>query len=468
MCPFRRPPLACALLLSATTLSACVDLAPPYQRPAAPIPDAWPAPSARATGDAVDPADIGWAPFIQDDRLRLVVGLAIAHSRDLRIALLRVQDARAQYRIQDAAARPALGVDANLTRASTSGVANNIATMGLGLAAWEIDLFGRVKNAGEAALHQYLATSEGARAARIALVAAVADAWLTLAADEASQRLNLETQAMDARTLDLNRRMHALGAIPALPVSQAEAALASTQGAVAAGRATLRQDHDALTLLVGGDVPEGCLPSMAAADEAAVQVDVPPGLPARVLQQRPDVLAAEHDLEAAQLEIGVARAAYFPAITLAATAGRTSDRLAGLLRSGARSWSIGPSISLPVVDGGALDAGLDSARAQRDIALASYEKALQTAFAEVSDALAVRASLAERLQAQSIQRRAAERALDDADASYRQGVSSFLPVLDAQRSLHAALRSGIALNLLEQQNRIALYKALGGGWKESN
>ncbi len=468
MCPSRRPPLACALLLSATALCACVDLAPTYQRPAAPIPDAWPTPSATATGDAVDPADIGWARFIQDDRLRQVVGLAIAHSRDLSLALLRVQDARAQYRIQDAATHPALGVDASLTRASTGGVASNTATVGLGLAAWEIDLFSRVKNASDAALHQYLATSEGARAARIVLVAAVADAWLTLAADEASQRLNLETLALDARSLDLNRRMHTLGAIPALPVSQAEAALASTQGAVAAGRATLQQDRDALTLLVGAEVPDSGLPSMATADDAAVLVDAPPGLPARVLQQRPDVLAAEHDLEATQLGIGVARAAYFPAITLAASAGRTSDRLAGLLGSDARAWSIGPSISLPVLDGGALAAGLDAARSQRDIALASYEKALQTAFTEVADALAVRASLAERLQSQATQRRAAERALDDADASYRHGGSGFLPVLDAQRSLHAALQSGIALNLLEQQNRIALYKALGGGWKDSN
>ncbi len=458
----------CAVILSATALCACVDLAPPYHRPAAPIADAWPVPSATAAGDAVDPADIGWARFIQDDRLRQVVGLAIAHSRDLRIALLRVQDARAQYRIQDAATHPAVSVDASLVRAATGGVASNTATVGLGLAAWEIDLFGRVKNTSDAALQQYLATSEGARAARIALVAAVADAWLTLGADEESQHLNLETLALDARSLALNERMHALGAIPALPVSQAEAVLASTQGAVAAGRVVLQQDRDALTLLVGAEVPEPWLPSTAVAGDAAVRVDAPPGLPARVLQQRPDVLAAEHDLQAAQLEIGVARAAYFPAITLAASAGRTSDHFAGLFSSGARSWSIGPSISLPLLDGGTLDAGLEAAQSQRDIALASYEKVLQTAFAEVADALAVRASLAERLQAQAAQRRAGERALEDADASFRHGGGSFLPVLDAQRSLHAALQAGIALNLIEQQNRIALYKALGGGWKESN
>ena len=468
MRPSRRPPLACALLLSATALCACVDLAPPYQRPSAPIPDAWPARSAALPGAAVDAPDIGWTDVIQDARLRKVVGLAIENSRDLRAALLRVQDARAQYRVQDAARLPAIAADASVVRSSTSGVTSNTATVGLGLVAYEIDLFGRVKNASDAALHQYLATSEGARAARVALVAAVANAWLTLGADGESQRLNIETLALDARSLELNQRMHALGAIPALPVSQAQAAWEATRGAVAAGRALLQQDRDALVLLVGADVPEPWLPLAATPGDTAALVDAPPGVPARVLQQRPDVLAAEHQLQAAQLEIGVARAAYFPSITLTANAGRESPVLARLFKSGAGTWSLGPGISLPILDGGALAAGVDSARSQRDIALASYEKVLQASFAEVADVLAVRDSLAERLQAQEAQRRDAEAAWRDADASYRHGGLGWLPVLDARRSLHATLQSGIALNLIEQQNRIALYKALGGGWKESN
>lgn len=464
----RRPPLACALLLSTTALCACVDLAPPYQRPPAPVSDAWPGRSEPGPGGAAAAADIGWAGVIRDDRLRQVIGLAVNANRDLRIAVLRVHDARAQYRIRDAASRPAVSVDAGVTRASTSGVANNTAHVELGLAAYEIDLFGRVKNTSGAALQNYLSTNEGARAARITVVAAVAAAWLTLGADSATQRLNVATLALDAQSLALNLRMHELGAIPALPVAQARSAWESARGAVAAGRATLQQDRDALTRLVGAEVPEPWLPLAAPAADAAALMDVPDGLPARVLQQRPDVLAAEHQLQAAQLEIGVARAAYFPTITLTASAGRASAGLAGLFKAGTGAWSVGPSISLPLLDGGALHAGLDSARTQRDIALASYEKALQAAFAEVADALAVRGTLAERLQAQAAQVQASESALRDADALYRHGASSYLPVLDAQRSLHAAQQADIALALLEQQNRIALYQALGGGWKESN
>jgi outer membrane protein, multidrug efflux system len=451
-----------------TALCGCVDFAPPYQRPPAPVAAAWPQPPATAASTAPDPADIGWTGFIQDDRLRQVVRLAIDNNRDLRVALLRVQDARAQYRVQDAARLPVVALDAGVTRSTTSGVVTRSATVGLGLAAYEIDLFSRVRNATDAALHRYFATDEGARVARIVLVAAVASAWLTLRADGDNQRLNLETLALDARSLELNTRLHELGAIAALPVAQAQAAWQAARGAVAAGRATLQQDRDALVLLAGADVPEPWLPLDAAPGDPTALVDVPPGLPASVLQQRPDVRAAEHELEAAQLEIGIARAAYFPTVSLSASAGRVSTGLAGLLKTGAASWSLGPSVSLPLLDGGGLAAGLESARSRRGIALASYDKALQAAFAEVADVLAVRSTLAERLDAQAAQLRASETAWHNADTLYRHGATSYLQVLDAQRSLQAARQAGIALNLMEQQNRIALYKALGGGWKESN
>jgi len=461
-----RPPLAGFALAICLATSACVDLAPAYQRPDAPVAAAWPAASAPAV--TRNTSDIGWRDFVVDDRLRHVVELAIANNRDLRIALLNVENARAQYRVQDAARFPAIDGSAGFTRASTAGIAGNTAGVSVALSGYEIDLFGRVKNTSDAALQTYLGTAEGARASRITLVAAVATQWLALAADAETLRLDERTLAADSRSLDLNQRMHDLGAIKGLPVVQAQAAAEATRGAVAAGRAQVQQDRNALTLLVGRDLPEELLPLQALPGEATVLVDVPAGLPSRTLQQRPDVLSAEHSLQAAQLDIGVARAAYFPSITLTGSAGTASTGLSGLFKSGSGAWSFGPSVTLPVLDGGALRAGVDSARAQRDIALATYDKTVQTAFSEVADALAVRSTLAERLAAQQAQVRASETALRFADALFRNGGSSYLEVLDAQRALYGAQQSGIALALAEQDNRITLYKALGGGWKESN
>ena len=465
---FSRPPLAGAALLSMLLLSACVDLAPTYARPDAPVAAAWPAAAASTPEAAPAATDIGWRDFILDERLRRVVELALAENRDLRVAMLDVAQARAQYRIQDAARLPGIGAGAGFTRAGGAGVAVNNANVSVALSGYELDLFGHVKNASAASLQSYLATAEGARAARISLVAAVATQWLALAADAQTQRLNERTLALDAKSLDLNQRMHELGAIKGLPVVEAQAAVEAARGAVAAGRTLLQQDRNALTLLVGRDVAEDLLPLQALPAPATVLVEVPAGLPARVLQQRPDVLAAEHTLQSAQLDIGVARAAFFPTITLTGSAGTASVGLSGLFKSGSGSWSYGPSISLPIFDGGALRAGLDSAKVGRDIALANYDKAVQTAFRDVADALAVRATLAERSAAQQAQTRASETALRYADALFRHGGSSYLEVLDAQRGLYGSQQAEIALDLAEQDNRIALYKALGGGWKDSN
>jgi len=462
-----RTALACAALIATWALAACVNLAPAYQRPDAPVAAAWPASTAESVG-ARDAADIAWRDFVVDDRLRRVMESALANSRDLRIAILNVDNARAQYRIQDATRVPGLGVNAGFTRSGAHGVESNATSVGVALSGYEIDLFGRVKNTSDAALQSFLGTAEGARAARITLVAAVATRWLALGADAETQRLNERTLALDQQSFELNQRMHELGAIKGLPVVQAQAAVEATRGAIAAGRAQLQQDRDALTLLVGREVPDDLLPLQALPTESAVLVDVPAGLPSHVLQQRPDVLSAEHSLQAAQLNVGVARAAYFPAITLTGSAGTASVGLAGLFKGSNGSWSFGPSISLPIFDGGMRDAQLDSAKVQRDIALATYEKAVQVAFGEVADVLAVRATLAERVAAQRAQVQASETALRYADALFRNGGSSYLEVLDAQRGLYSAQQAGIALALAEQQNRIGLYRALGGGWKESN
>jgi multidrug efflux system outer membrane protein len=467
-CRIRLPLVAAAW--SVLLLSGCVDLAPAYQRPDAPIASTWPASPAPASTPLPgrDPADIGWRDFILDDRLRRVIDIALANNRDLRVAVLEVERSRAQYRVQDASSQPDLSAGGSFTRSHADGFTGNRASASVALSGYEIDLFGHVKNASAAALQAWLATTEGARSARISLVAEVATQWLALAADAQTQRLNERLLALDDRSLDLNRRMHDLGAIKGLPVVQAQAAFEAAREAVAAGRSQLDLDRNALRLLVGQDVPDELLPTQALPVQSAALLDVPDGLPSRVLQQRPDVLAAEHSLQQAQLEIGVARAAFFPTITLTGGGGTSSTELSGLFKSGSGTWNFGPSITVPIFNGGALQAGLDSSRAGREIALANYEKALQVAFREVADALAVRGTLAERLAAQQAQTRASETALRDADSLFRNGSVSYLEVLVAQRSLYASQQSEIALTLTEQDNRIALYKALGGGWKESN
>lgn len=462
-----RTALASAVLSATWALSACVNLAPAYQRPEAPVAAGWPTASG-AVERARDASDIAWRDFVADDRLRRVVEMAVADNRDLRIALLDVDNARAQYRITDAARVPGLGVSAGFTRSGAQGRESNATNLGVAVTGYEVDLFGRVRNLSDAAMQSYLGTVEGARSARITLVAAVATQWLALAADAETQRLNASTLKLDEKSFELNTRMHELGAIKGLPVVQAQAAVEAARGTLAAGRAQLQQDRDALTLLVGHDVPDELLPLQALTADASALVDVPAGMPSRVLQQRPDVLQAEHSLRAAQLNIGVARAAYFPTISLTGSAGTASVGLAGLFKGSNGAWSFGPSVSLPLFDGGARDAQLDSAKVQRDIALATYEKTVQVAFSEVADALAVRATLAERVAAQRAQVQASETALRYADALFRNGGSSYLEVLDAQRGLYSAQQAGIALALAEQQNRIGLYKALGGGWKESN
>ena len=468
----RRRPVGAALTLALSTsllLSACVNLAPDYERPAAPVSAAWPAASAAPPAAAAsDVTDMGWRNFLLDERLRRVVELSLANSRDMRIALLDVEQARAQYRVQDATRWPTVGASAGVTRSYGGGVATNSANVSVGLGSYELDLFGRVRNADDRALQSYLATTEGARAARITLVSAVAQAWLALAADGETLRLTEHTLATQEHSLDLTTRMHALGAIKGLPVTQADASVQSSRGAAAQQRTQIQLDRNALVLLVGHDVPEDLLPVDAMPVDTAVLVGVPVDLPARVLQERPDVLQAERGLREAQIDIGTARAAFFPTITLTGSAGTASVGLGGLFKSGSGSWSFGPSITLPIFDGGANSARLDSARQAREIALATYEKAVQGAFREVADALAVRATLAERIAAQQAQTRASAAALRYAEALFRQGGSSYLEVLDAQRGLYGSQQAEISLNLAEQDNRITLYKALGGGWKESN
>jgi multidrug efflux system outer membrane protein len=435
-------------------------------------------------------ADIDWWSFFIDDRLRQTIELALANNRDLRIAAAQIEIARAEAGLQHAERLPTVEATAAGSRSRTSetiGSANaagrttNLLHTDVGFASYEIDLFGRLRNLDEAAQQRLLSVSENRRSVQISLVAEVARAWLTLAADLERKRVANDTLASRERTLALLRRAHELGGVSGLTIAQAQSAVEAARVSVAAIATDIDIDRNVLDLLAGVTVPEAALPperatliaavvGAASADESAVDpadasvlIEIPDGLPSSVLLRRPDVRGAEFALAAARADIGAARAAYFPSISLTANAGFASSSLANLFQGASRVWTFAPRLSLPLFDGGARDADLLRAEAQRDSAIASYERSLQTAFREVSDAIAVRRNL--------VERQAAQKALVDSTGQvrrlagllFRGGASSYLEVLDAQRALYLARQDLIALRLAEQINRVTLYKVLGGG-----
>ncbi|QPF72809.1 efflux transporter outer membrane subunit [Roseateles sp. DAIF2] len=449
--PFAILPLASLLL------AGCVNLAPAYQRPPPAVPT-------EGQAAAQDAAELPWRGFYIEARLRQVIELALHNNRDLRVAALSVERARAAYQVQQAAELPGLNLSADANRSKDNG---NRFSANLGLAAFELDFFGRVKNLNEAALQGFLKSEAARRSAQISLVAETANAWLTLAADLERQRLAQRTLESRQRSLELTQTRYRLGAVGGLPLAQAQSALDSARTELAGQAAQTAQDRHALELLAGAALPEALLPrpDEGLGREIALLPALPAGVPSSVLQRRPDVLAAEHALQGANADIGAARAARFPRISLSGTLGSASSELGRLFERG--SWSFGPSLTLPIFDGGAGRANVRASELDRDIALAQYDKAVQSAFREVADALAVSASLTERLAAQQALYASAERQLRLAEAAYRAGGSSQLELLDAQRSLYAAESALIALRQTAQGNRITLYKVLGGGWNDA-
>ncbi|MGJ7567754.1 efflux transporter outer membrane subunit [Variovorax sp. GB1R11] len=464
----------CALAVAAL-LAGCVNLAPVYSRPEAPVASAWPVSTASANAKAGTVATplTGWQDFITDERLRRTIALALANNRDLRVAVQNIEKARAQYGVQRAELFPSVAATAGATRQRTSAATSSSGesaigtqyTAALGFSSYELDLFGRVRNLNEAALQSYLSTEATRRSTQISLVAEVASAWLTLAADHARLQLAQDTLASQQRSYALTGRMHALGASSALTLAQAQTTVDSARVDVASYTAQVALDRNALDLLAGATVPDDLLPAagMASAGSASALVDVPAGLPSALLQQRPDVLAAEHTLQGSNADIGAARAAFFPSISLTASAGSSSTALSGLFKGGNGAWSFAPSVSLPIFNAGSNRASLDAAKAQREIDLATYEKTVQTAFREVADALATRGALGEQLAAQQSLVDATQKSFTLSNALYRNGSYSYLEVLDAQRSLYTAQQTLIGLRLSEQSNRITLYKVMGGG-----
>ena len=465
------------LALPLALLGGCMNLAPNYQQPAAPVPTAWTS-STPANVASTAPLNTGWRDFFTDERLRGVVALALANNRDLKVSALNIERARAAYDISRADLYPSLDIGASGSRARTPGSTSssgkssvsNRFSADVGLTSYEIDFFGRVRNLNEAALEDFFQTEESRRSTQISLVAAVANSWLTLAADQQRLQLARDTLESQQRSYNLVDRAHALGAQSGLALAQAQSTVDNARADVAAFDAIVEQDQNALTLLVGTTPPAELLPpakTLMAGQAASLLLAPPAGLPSSVLQQRPDVLAAEHALRASNADIGAARAAFYPRIALTGSAGTASPNLSGLFQGANRAWSFGPSISLPIFDGGANRAGLRVAQVQRDIQVATYEKTLQTAFREVADALAERRTLAERLAAQQSLVAATTRSFDLSQALFKSGSGSYLDVLDAQRSLYGVQQTLIGLLLTEQANRLTLYKVLGGGWSES-
>lgn len=421
-----------------------------------------------APGAALPPAasDIGWRDFFADARLRELVDRSLKNNRDLRGATLAVERARALYRIQRAEQLPALDAAASASRAGGSRLgAIEAYRADIGLAAFELDLFGRVRNLSRSALQQYFSQEQARRSVQLSLIAEVANAWLTLAADRELLRVAQATLENQQVSFRLTEQRHALGAVSALDLAQASTTVETARVDAARFNGRVAQDRNALTLLVGAPIEPALLPERL--DDGVSGIGpLPAGMPSEVLLRRPDVMQAEHALRAANANIGAARAAFFPSITLTGTVGTASRELSGLFGSGSFGWTFLPQVRIPIFQGGALRAGLRAAETERDIALAQYERSIQAGFREVSDALALARTLVEQREAQQALLQSAARANDLSKARYEAGRDSFLFLLDAQRTLYAAQQQLIATRLAEQSNRVTLYRVLGGGWKE--
>jgi multidrug efflux system outer membrane protein len=472
---FRRVPLRGSTLagLTVLALSACGSLAPDYQRPDAPVPAGWPngpayTHNAKPVEAAPDTAKPDWRAFISEPKLQRVIELALTNNRDLRSAALAIEKAQAQYQIQGAALFPHIGINAADTAALTpadlsltgSRMVAHEYSVGLGFSAYELDLFGRIRNLKEQALQQYLGTEEAQRSAQISLIAQTASAWLNLAADK--QHLFLAERMMKNQQSAylLQKRRFDVGTMTAVEFSQIQAAVDLAHGEVARYDAIVAQDLNALTLLAGTGIADELLPTPLTEPNAVR--DINGGLPSSLLQNRPDILQAEHQLRAANADIGVARAAFFPSITLTSSFGTASAELGGLFKTGSRTWLFAPQLNLPIFDGGANNANLKAAQADRAIAVAQYEKSIQSAFREVADALADHGTLAQQVAAQQSQVTSATLNYDMSTARLKQGIDSYLTVLDAQRTQFTAQHNLASATLAQATNRINLYKALGG------
>lgn len=454
---------ATALLLGGCTL------APKYERPALPVPNAWP--ESAATGGSAAAADVPWEKFFGDARLRRLVELALEHNRDLRVAALTVEQVRARYRVAELAYIPQLDANGAVSRTQTSvddlraGQARTGTHYSLSadVPAYELDFFGRVRSLRDQALEIFLATEEAQRSAHLAIVAQVATQYLAQRTIAEELRLAEETLRAMQGSLRIAQKRYEVGTSSRLDLATVEGQVQSANVDVAALRQQLAQADNALTLLIGQPLPAD-LPAPAALDAQGLVADLSAELPSNLLQRRPDILEAEHALRAANANIGAARAAFFPTISLTAGAGTASPELSRLFAAGTSTWSFVPRVTLPIFNAGQNRATLEVAKLQKQIEIARYEQAIQNAFREVADALAVRGQIDAQIAAYDALARAQQQRFSLSELRYKQGVESYLAVLTAQRDLYAAQQGQIRTRYAKYANLIALYHALGGGW----
>jgi len=465
------------ILLLVLYLAGCGTLAPRYNRPAAPVPAEWPQGEAYKNIKAISGVptikELSLLEFLTDKRLQKIIEMSLNNNLDLRLAALNVEKARALYGVQHAKLFPSINavgsgskqrVPADLSPSGNS-MTEEQYSVSLGIASWEIDFFGRIRSLKEKALEEYLATEEARRSAQIVLMSEVARAYFTLAADMENLKLARSTLETRQHTYELIRRQYEVGLANELDLRRAQTQVDAARGDVARYTQLVAQDQNALNLLAGAPLPADSLPP----DLASVSPpkDISPGLSSEVLLGRPDIIAAEHQLKAAYAYIGAARAALFPRISLTTAIGTASNELSGLFSSGSGTWNFAPRIVLPIFDARTW-AAYRVSKAQREIALTQYRKAIQTAFKEVADALAVKGAVDEQLSAQESLVNAAAETYRLSMARYTKGIDSYLSVLDAQQSLFAAQQGLIMLRLAKFANRLRLYAVLGGGADQPN
>lgn len=453
--------LKLAALAGAMALAGC-SMIPKYERPAAPVAGSFPYPGAR---DGVAASELAWDQFFADPRLKELIARALRNNRDLRVAVLNIEQARAQYDIRRADLYPTVGAGGNASRApNTAGKEMTTYSVGLTLSSWEIDFFGRIRSLSDAALAQYLGTEEGRKSAQMTLIASVANNWLALAADEELLKLTQETLATREESLRLTRLRFENGASSEIDFRQAQSLAESARATFAQQERQRATDINALALLVGEPIAPDF--RVGVTTEGVQLPDLPAGVPSEVLTRRPDVRQAEQQLIAANANIGAARAALFPRISLSASAGTASTELSGLFKGGSFVYTVAPSLVQTIFDAGRNQANLASAEVGKDIAVAQYERAIQAAFRDVADALAGRATLGDQVLAQTRVVEAESVRYRLARLRYDNGVASYLDLLDSQRSLFAAQQALVQVRLARLQNQVTLYRSLGGGWTE--
>jgi multidrug efflux system outer membrane protein len=455
-------------LMAAMALAGCSCI-PDYERPATPVADTFvPTLHNAAASDRADTtaADLQWQDFFKDARLKRLIELSLQNNRDLRVAVLAIEQTRAQLQVRRADELPTVNAGISGTRGpASSGAIASTYTAGLSVTAYELDFFGRVRALSQAAQAQLLGSQEARKTVQISLIASVANTYLNLLADDELLRVTREALATRQESLRLMQLKFDNEAASKVDLSQTQSLLEGAKVALAQGMRQRAQDENALVLLLGQPLPPDLPPGLPITSQGLLP-DLPAGIPSEILTRRPDIRQAEQQLLANNANMGVARAAFFPRITLTGSAGVVSSDLDTLFSNGTTAWTFVPQLLLPIFDYGRNSANLESAKVAREIAVAQYEKAVQTGFREVADGLAGRATLGEQLRAQNGQLAAEQTRMQLTDLRFKHGAASAFEVLDAQRSLFAAQQAAVQVQVQQVQNLVTLYKVLGGGWKE--